>query len=152
MEDFRSVVFSNPNIKTIIDTDWDIEELPNILSNPKSFDIRRRSKILKFEDEWKKYVSLLGFRWNIKDIRYEWNDSWKYYIPESKADEIIFSLYEETTQIPEKWHFFVLENAWSLVVKTKETYNWWTILKRISKDNSIFQTFEKEVKKICKSR
>lgn len=148
LDEFKKFVFWNPSVFFIISYDWDEQTTPNILTNSKNFEIRRRSKLIELKKENKDYVLLFWLKWNIKDIRYKWTESWKYYIPQTKASEVIFSVYEKINDIPETWHFFVYNWA-DLVIKTKSSYtkNDWIILKRIKQQEQTYIDFENDIKK-----
>jgi len=144
IEDFEKIVFSEATIQVQI---WENEDIfNNIFSREKVFDVRRRSKIVEFNQNSTNYIALLGMKGNIKDVRYM-DESGTYFIPQSKASDIIYTLYEVVEDIPEKWHFFTISDEWELIVQTPSTYNWWKILKKLPQKSEESRNFDNDVRK-----
>lgn len=116
-KDVLNKVFWNDNLQII----YEDEVYENFFSHPKSLEIRRYSKQLEIEKNNKKYIVFLWFKGEIKDIRYIWEESWDYYIPQSKVNDLLISSYEILTQkeienLDEK-HYLALNENWEIIFK-----------------------------------
>ena len=105
-KDVLSKIFGNDDLEIIFED----EIFPNIFANPKSLEVRRYSKILDYKDK----IVFLWFKGEIKDIRYVGEKSWKYYIPQSKVNDLLLSTYkvlsDEEIEKLEKWHYLVINS------------------------------------------
>ncbi len=132
-QDVLEKVFWNDDLEIVFED----EIFPNIFSNPKSLEIRRYSKILDYGDK----IVFLWFRGEIKDIRYIGEESWKYYIPQSKVNDLLLSVYKvlsgKEIEKLEKGHYLVInkndEVEFLTVDKIQEKIANWEKLKVLKK-------------------
>jgi MoxR-like ATPase len=132
-EDVIKHLFGNDDVEII----YKDEVYDNIFFNPKSLEVRRYSKMI---DYWDKIV-FMWFRWEIRDIRYIWEESWKYYIPQSKVNDLLLSIYEilneDQVNKLKKWHYLVINQMGELefltVNKIEERINNWEQLRVLKK-------------------
>ena len=144
-KDVLENVFWNDDLQ-IVYKDYVFE---NVFSTPKSLEIRRFSKMIDYQNE----VVFLWFRWEIRDVRYKWEESWKWYIPQDKVNDLLLSTYkvlpnDEIEKI-KQWHLLMINGFWKLefltVSKIKERIKNWEELKVLKKQKN--EKLEKEIRK-----
>jgi MoxR-like ATPase len=124
-EEVLNKLFWNDNVEIV----YEDEVFENMFAHPKSLEIRRFSKMIDYGDK----IVFLWFRWEVRDIRYKWEESWKYYIPQSKVNDLLLSTYrvlniDEIENI-KKGHYLIINSLWELEFKTIEKikeriWNW----------------------------
>ncbi len=107
-KDFIDKIFWNGNIEII----YKNETFENIFDVPKSLFIRRFSKQVEIKKDYIDYVIFLWFSWEIRDIRYVWEETNNFYIPQSKANDLILSVYtylkKEDLDKINRWHYLII--------------------------------------------
>ena len=103
-EDVLNEVFGNNKLEIV----YEDEVFDNIFSHPKSLEIRRYSKMIDYGNK----IVFLWFRWEIRDIRYIWEETKTFYIPQAKANDLLVSIYEVISKddLKDKWHYLVLNS------------------------------------------
>lgn len=148
------ILYEDEEYGEYIHNNKEYSKIKNIFSELKNLYIRKRSKLIKVERWWKKYVILLWFKWSIKDIRYE-DDNGVFYIPQSKVNDTIFTIYEEKDEIDKaKWHTLTINKDSKLDFKSLSSLENWeqtldkseVFLDKLSKSSEIFKELEVDIK------
>ncbi len=85
-KDVLEKIFGNDDLEIV----YEDEVFENVFAPPKSLEIRRFSKMIDYGDK----IVFLWFRGEIRDIRYVWEESWKFYIPQSKVNDLLLRTYK----------------------------------------------------------
>ncbi len=157
-EELSSYLNNNPDIDLYfidekygdyIIQDLEYSKIKNIFSPEKSLYIRRRSKLIQLEMWGRQYVIMLWFKWSLNDIRYT-DDEGRFYIPQSKVNDIIFSIYEKTNS---KWKnigsYFTIDEEGVLSIrkwsKKEEIPEGESVLEKISSDQELYKKIQIEI-------
>jgi len=127
--DVKNKLFGNEDVIILlyIEETWKYMSFPNFFDHPKSLELRRFSKMLIQNINKKQTLSLLWFSGEIRDIRYNWQDSGDFYIPQSKVNDLLIRNYEIVNHndarfqnLNPKRHLLALNQYNQLAFLTKE--------------------------------
>lgn len=143
-ENFKQIIFWNDDFEVLLEDEfWNFYNHSNPFDNMKSLELRKFSKLIKREFEDSEIITVLWFKGEIRDIRYIWEESGKFYIPQSKVNDIITRNYKAVDKKDEyfnkkkNWQtILVLNNYNEIIVIKKSEYKEWKILIPISNKKS----------------